>query len=251
MGVFGALSNGIRGIGHLAGRCMEKIGAVIRSSAIEKAGVQLQRLCDFGNTRLTESSAVEVVVDVHRELNKVIASTRESAKLDEADIIGACVFDVGICIEDMLSYVQAPDLLRLQERYAAEIEGKHAGQIMKFIQPKLSLDNEACKRVLGIADESERKQRCAAFTDKVLKEAGDQFKKRCSETEKEYVQKIFEIAENEFKIHQAELRKQNSMLQKIITGGGDEEEIDLGREEALIAIVKLSMLKSLVLEDSD
>ncbi len=246
MSVFGALflAAGIRGVGHLAGRCMEKIGEVIKSPAIKKAGVQLQRLCNFGNTRLTESSTVEAVVDVHRELNKVIASARESAERAESDIIGACVSDVGSCIENALSVVYTSDLLRLQERYAAEIERKHAGQIMKLIQPKLSLDNEACKRVLGIADESERKRKCDAFADKILEEAGDQFKKRCSETKDAYVRRILEIIENELKIHQAEIKKINSMLEE-----SDEEQLDLDREEALIAIVKLSVLKSLVLED--
>ena len=119
---------------------------------------------------------------------------------------------------------------------------------MKYIQPRLSLDDKECKEILDIYDDSERKRRADKFKAKVLTEAEQKFKTQCSQTKKEYCQKMLIIADAELSSVQEETKKQKDLLQKMLMEVTDESTIDVERVQALLTIETLSALSTIAFD---
>lgn len=243
-----AISSGVKKVGNAIGRGVEKIGQVVHSQAIENAGFSLQCACDFGETSWNESSSVSRTVDVHKELNKVTESIAPSAASTEESIINICVSEVGEVLSNFMTLTPCSDLNRLSENYKSEIQSKLSGQVMKYIQPRLSLDDKECKEILEIYNDTERKQKADEFKKKVLSDAEIKFKELCTNTKKEYLQKMLTIADAVLNSVQAETKKQNDLLQQLLMEVTNEQTIDLERAQALITAEKLSVLNAIAFD---
>lgn len=252
MGLFSrigrAISSGAKKAGNTIGRGVEKVGQVIHSRAIENAGFNLQCACDFGYTSWHDSSSVSCTVDVHKELNKVTESIGPSASEAERALIDICISEVGEVLSYFMEITPCSELSRVNENFKSEIQDKLSGQVMKLIQPRLSLDDRECKEILEIRDDAERRQKANAFKNKVLSDAEQKFKLRCTKLKKEYCDKMLNIADVVLASAEAETKKQNELLQQLLAEVTDEKTIDLEREEALITIEKLSILSAIAFD---
>ena len=242
------IKNGVKKVGNAIGRGIEKAGQVIHSQAIENAGFNLQYHCDFGNTSWNDGASVSRTVDVHKELNKVTESIGPSASKAEGKLISICISEIGEILNNFMEIIPCAELNRLSENFESEIRDKLSGQVMKFIQPRLSLDDEECKEILEIYDDTDRKQKADEFTAKVLSEAEHKFKSRCTKLKKEYCEKMLDIANGALASAEAETKKQNELLQQLLSEVTDEKAIDLEREKALITIEKLSILSAIAFD---
>lgn len=252
MGLFSslrrAISNGAKKVGNALGRGVEKIGQVVHSSTIENAGFRLQSACDFGYTSWNDSSSVSQTVDVHKELNAVIQSIQPSASNCEAGLINILITEIGEILDNFMELTPCPELNRLKESYSSDIQAQLSGQVMKLIQPRLSLDDGECLKILEIRDDTERKKKAEDFKAKVLSEAEKVFKSRCSQAKKDYCGKMLNIAEGVLTTAQNEIKMQNELLQQLTLEVTDEKAIDLERENALIITEKLSILNSIAFD---
>ena len=246
--MFGFLKNAVKKIGNTIGRGIEKIGEVIHSTKIEDAGFRLQSACDFGYTSWSESSSVSRTVDVHKELNKVTQSIRPSASAAEAELIELLNSEIGNIMEGFMELTPCPDLTRLNENYTTDIQAQLSGRLMKFIQPRLSLDDKECKDILEIYDDSERKQKADNFKAKVLADAEKKFKTLCSDIKKEYCEKMLNISDGVLNAVQIETKKQKDLLQQLLAEVTDEQTIDFEREIALITSERLSILNAIAFD---
>lgn len=242
------VSSGVKKAGNAIGQGIEKMGRAIHSKAIENAGFNLQCACDFGYTSWNEGSSVSRTVDVHKELNKVTESIGPSAAYAEKSIIDICIAEVGEILSKFITLTDCSDLSRLNENYQSEIQAALSGQVMKYIQPRLSLDDKECKEILEIYDDAERKKKADEFKAKVLAEAERKFKDLCSKTKREYCQKMLDIADDVLNSAQEETEKQNKLLQQMLMEVTDEQTIDFEREQALITIEKLSALGTIAFD---
>lgn len=243
-----ALSNTAKKVGNAIGRGVEKVGQVIHSRAIENAGFNLQCACDFGYTSWNDGSSVSRTVDVHKELNKVTESIGPSASEAEKAIIDICISEIGEVLSQFMELTPCSELSRFNENFKSEIQDKLSGQVMKLIQPRLSLDDKECKEILEIYDDAERKQKADDFKAKVLSDAERKFKARCTKLKKEYCEKMLDIADGVLAAAEAETKKQNELLQQLLSEVTDEKAIDLEREAALITIEKLSVLSAIAFD---
>lgn len=242
------ISSGVKKAGNAIGRGVEKIGEVVHSQAIENAGLNLQCACDFGYTSWNESSSVSRTVDVHKELNKVTESIGTSAADAEKSIIDICVAEVGEILLNFMQLTPCSDLSRLNENYKSEIQAMLSGQVMKYIQPRLSLDDKECKEILEIYDDTKRKEKADEFKDKVQADAERKFKAQCSKIKEKYCKKMLDIADTVLDSVQAETKKQHELLQQMLMEVTDEKAIDSEREQALLTIEKLSILGAIAFD---
>lgn len=252
MGLFSrigrAISNAVKKTGNAIGRGVEKFGQAIHSRAIENAGFNLQCACDFGDTSWNDSSSVSRTVDVHKELNKVTESIGPSAAEAERKLISICTSEISEILNTFMDLTPCLELSRLAENFKSEIQDKLSGQVMKLIQPRLSLDDKECKEILEIYDDTERKQKANAFKLKVLAEAEQKFKLRCAELKKEYCRTMLDIADGVLASAEDEAENHKNLLQQKLVEIPDEEAIDLEREKALITIEQLSILSSIAFD---
>ena len=105
------------------------------------------------------------------------------------------------------------ELSRVNENFKSEIQDKLSGQVMKLIQPRLSLDDMECKEILKVYDDAERRQKADAFKTKVLSDAEQKFKLCCTKLKKQYCDKMIDIADVVLASAEAEAKKQNELLQ--------------------------------------
>lgn len=243
------ISSGVKKLGNAAGRSVEKIGQAIHSDAIELAGFKLQFACDFGNTSWNTSASVSRTVDVHQELNAVTESIRPSASDTEAKLIDVCISEVDEILKQFINLTPCSELNMLNDNYRSEIRTELSGQVMKLIQPRLSLDNKECKAILEIYDDAQRKQKAEEFKKTILTEAEKAFKKTCFAIKTKYCKKMLAIAGDVLTSAQAESKKQEKLLQQLLKEGIDEQTIDYEREDALITAEKLSILNALAFDE--
>ena len=248
-GIGRAASSLVKKAGNAVGRVIEKTGEVIHSTRIEMAGFNLRAKCDFGDTSWDKGASVSRTVDVHKELNKVTESIVPSAEAAENGIIQICISEVGEILSHFMELTPCSDLSRLNDSFQAEIREQLSGQVMKLIKPRLSLDDKECKEILEIYDDAERKQKAEAFKGKVLSEAEKKFKLQCLQLKQEYCKKMLDIADVVLESVKAETAKQNQLLQEMLAEGNNEQTIDLEREQALIAIEKLSVLGAIAFDE--
>lgn len=252
MGFFGsicrAVSSGVKKAGNSIGRAVEKVGQVIHSEKIENAGFKLQCACDFGYTSWNDHSSVSRTVDVHQELNKVTESISPSAISAENSLIEICISEVDEVLSQFMALTPCSDLRIMNENFKTEIQNSLAGRVMKYIQPRLSLDDKECKEILEIYDDAERKRKAEDFKKKVLSDAECEFKKQCVSLKNEYFKKMLDIADNTLTSAEEEIKKQNQLLKQMLAEGTDEQAIDLEREQMLITLEKLSILSAIVLD---
>lgn len=252
MGFFGrirsAISNTARKAGNAIGRGVEKVGQVIHSRAIENAGFNLQCACGFGYTSWNDGASLSRTVDVHKELNKVTESVGPRVLEAEKALIDICISEIGEVLSHFMELTPCSELSRFNENFKSEIQDKLSGQVMKLIQPRLSLDDKECKEILEIYDDAERKQKADDFKSKVLSDAERKFKLRCTELKTEYCGKMLDIADSVLSAAEAETEKQNELLQQLLAEVTDEKTIDLEREQALITVEKLSVLSAIAFD---
>lgn len=249
---FHAVSGAAKKVGNALGVAVQKIGETFHADAIEMVGINLRCACDFGENSWSTHSSTEQTVDTHKELGRIISSITPQAEEAEEKLIQICVEQLGEILDSFLTISKniapASGLLRMEENNEADIRATLSGQVMKYIQPRLSLDDNECKRILAIQDSSERERQAAEFKEKVLKSAEEQFKQQCSNVKRDYCERMLKLSENLLSGAKREYEDQKILLEQILQENKDENAIDLERAHALLLQEKLVLLGALALE---
>lgn len=247
-----ALSGAAKKLGNAIGVAVEKIGETFHADAISIAGINLQCACDFGKNSWSTHSSTAQTVDTHKELSQIISSITPQAEEAEEKLIQICVKQLGEILDSFLiiskSIAPTSGLLRMEENYESDIRATLSGQVMKYIQPRLSLDDSECKRILAIQNNGERERQATEFKEKVLKSAEKQFKQQCMNVERDYCERMLRLSENLLSEAKREFEEQKVLLERMLQENKDENAIDLERAHVLLLQEKLVLLGTLAFE---
>lgn len=249
MGLFKVLgkivSEAAKAVGAVIGSAVEKVGQALNNDVIENWGAELRTRCQFGSTQWNDTADVVKTVDVHKELEKVKQSIAAQAKDVEEDLIGECISEVKEAIDSILPLVFSPRLQLLSRSYAEEIHSELADLIMEYINPKLSMDDSACTKVLNILDDQERLEASQRYQDSVLSGAVRSFKNECIRVKLGYILQIVHLAESGLEDQECECQRLDQMIKNRLENAMNESQIDMAREQILIDMEKLALVQSL------
>lgn len=250
-----AVSGAAKKVGNAIGVAVEKIGDMFHADPIWRAGINLQCACDFGGNSWNTHSSTAQTVDVHKELSQIISSITPQAEDAEEKLIQICVKQLGEILDSFLiisnNIAPASGLLRMEENYEADVRATLSGQVIKYIQPRLSLDDSECKRILAIQNSSEREMQAAEFKEKVLRSAEEQFKQQCLNVKRDYCERMLKLSENLLSEAKREFEGQKALLEQMLQENKDENAIDLERAHALLLQEKLVLLGALAFEQKE
>lgn len=175
MGLFGSIC---RGIGRAIGRGVEKVGDIIGSEKLSRAGRNIQEACAEKISEEKSYDKKEANIYTTDRLNEILVSFSEGYFQQATAIEKNCIrlvedyYDKLIeIIENAPSSAQNAANLRILKAGKGRISKTINGGIKDPLSKRMSLDDSECLSILKMDSGSEKKQAMTRFTRKVIREA--------------------------------------------------------------------------------
>ena len=226
------------------GGAIEKLGEFTHINWIEDLGMDI-KYCNnpFDRMKRTDvdSATIEETIDIGAECEK----TRHSAEMQAEDIEDKCITQ----IEEKISKLKKLFPEEIEKRWDYSLSDAFKDEIKdtisSYVAANISIDNNEFKEILNIKNDAERKEKGDEFTKRILREAEQKLKTKCSNKYKAVVKKMLENVKDFLEIEQNYAQKITDEEEKLRECGDDIEVKNNLIKEKIIDAATIECIRSL------